>query len=334
MFKFVLAAIFIASTSHVSAIILPPNGPLPRPRIGIPLRPDFQVPPVFRDRPILNREVDERALPSGTGLPRPHIPIPIHRGPVINIPKPKQGPGLPYIPTPIFKQPVIARDVDEHSELEARGHGLPPRLLAAPLPNVPLWKQHIAIARELKARDEELEARFFHEILNKVKSKLGGVGARDLDERDELDARFFPELNKKLTDNIGAAFFHHHARELNARGELEARFFHELFNKIKTSFGGVAARELNERASRPAKVDKDKNVVAPPRLSADVSRAITSARQAAGLSQKELAQKTNVTPSTIQDLESGRGTPNPQVLAMIERVLKIRLRGSDIGKSL
>ena len=68
------------------------------------------------------------------------------------------------------------------------------------------------------------------------------------------------------------------------------------------------------------------------------------------LSQKDVAQKVNEKPSVIQDYESSKAIPNPQILGKLERVLGVKLRGlyyyvgifknftycsgSDIGKKL
>ena len=52
------------------------------------------------------------------------------------------------------------------------------------------------------------------------------------------------------------------------------------------------------------------------------------------LSQKDLAQKVNEKPSVIQDYESGRAIPNPQILSKLERALGVKLRGkSFVGVS-
>lgn len=76
-----------------------------------------------------------------------------------------------------------------------------------------------------------------------------------------------------------------------------------------------------------------------------------SARQELQLTQKDVAQKVNEKPSVIQEYESGRAIPSPQILGKLERVLKVKLRGmscyqlissveltyfkgSDIGKKL
>ncbi|KAI0317297.1 hypothetical protein OF83DRAFT_1172114 [Amylostereum chailletii] len=52
------------------------------------------------------------------------------------------------------------------------------------------------------------------------------------------------------------------------------------------------------------------------------------------LSQKDVAQKINEKPTILQDYESGKAIPNPQILGKLERVLGVKLRGVDIGKKL
>lgn len=44
-------------------------------------------------------------------------------------------------------------------------------------------------------------------------------------------------------------------------------------------------------------------------------------------SQKDVAQKVNEKPTVIQDYESGKAIPNPQILGKLERVLGVKLRG-------
>jgi putative transcription factor len=48
------------------------------------------------------------------------------------------------------------------------------------------------------------------------------------------------------------------------------------------------------------------------------------------LSQKDVAQKINEKPSVIQDYESSKATPNPQILGKLERVLGVKLRGMSV----
>ncbi|XP_041447548.1 endothelial differentiation-related factor 1-like [Drosophila obscura] len=70
------------------------------------------------------------------------------------------------------------------------------------------------------------------------------------------------------------------------------------------------------------------------KLSQDVCRLIMQGRQAKGLSQKDLASKICEKPQVIGDYEAGRGIPNNQILAKIERIIGIKLRGKERGMPL
>ncbi|CDO69018.1 hypothetical protein BN946_scf184834.g25 [Trametes cinnabarina] len=85
---------------------------------------------------------------------------------------------------------------------------------------------------------------------------------------------------------------------------------------------------------RIAKLDRENEVAPPPKVPPSVGKAIQQARMEKQLSQKDCAQKINEKPSVLQDYESGRAIPNPQILAKLERVLGVKLRGADIGKKL
>ncbi|TIA88850.1 hypothetical protein E3P99_02361 [Wallemia hederae] len=85
---------------------------------------------------------------------------------------------------------------------------------------------------------------------------------------------------------------------------------------------------------RIAKLDRENEVAPPPKISLSVGKAIMQGRQAIGLTQKDLATRMSEKPSVIQDYESSKATPNPQILGKIERILKIKLRGKDIGAPL
>jgi putative transcription factor len=52
---------------------------------------------------------------------------------------------------------------------------------------------------------------------------------------------------------------------------------------------------------------------------------IQKARVSAKLSQKEIAQKINVTEKIIQSYENGTAIPNHQVLQKLRRILKVKL---------
>ncbi len=70
------------------------------------------------------------------------------------------------------------------------------------------------------------------------------------------------------------------------------------------------------------------------KVSVSVSKAIADARRAKELTQKDLATKINEKPQIVNEYESGKGVPNQQILAKMERVLGVKLRGKDIGSPL
>jgi len=101
----------------------------------------------------------------------------------------------------------------------------------------------------------------------------------------------------------------------------------------KVSAGGNKAHQGTDH-QRIAKLDRENEVAPPAKIAPTVGRAIQDGRNAKEWSQKELAQKVNEKPSVIQDYESSKAIPNPQILGKLERALGVKLRGSDIGKPL
>jgi transcriptional regulator with XRE-family HTH domain len=55
---------------------------------------------------------------------------------------------------------------------------------------------------------------------------------------------------------------------------------------------------------------------------------MSTARLERKLTQKDVAQKINEKPSVVQDYESGKAIPNPQILGKLERILGVKLRGA------
>ncbi|KAK9268467.1 hypothetical protein L1049_000218 [Liquidambar formosana] len=83
----------------------------------------------------------------------------------------------------------------------------------------------------------------------------------------------------------------------------------------------VNAKKLDE-GTEPAALDK---------VPVEVRQAIQKARLEKKMSQSELAKQINERPQVVQEYENGKAVPNQAVLAKMERVLGVKLRGK-IGK--
>ena len=64
------------------------------------------------------------------------------------------------------------------------------------------------------------------------------------------------------------------------------------------------------------------------KVSLDLKIRIMKARQAKGMTQKELATKMSEKPQVVNQYESGAAIPNNQVLGKMERILGVKLRGA------
>ena len=62
----------------------------------------------------------------------------------------------------------------------------------------------------------------------------------------------------------------------------------------------------------------------------EVKKAIMQGRLAKKLTQAQLAQQINERPQVVQEYESGKAIPNQQILAKLERVLGVKLRGKGM----
>ncbi|VEL22003.1 unnamed protein product [Protopolystoma xenopodis] len=85
----------------------------------------------------------------------------------------------------------------------------------------------------------------------------------------------------------------------------------------------------NEKHTR--KIEEEQESFHIEHVSADVGKAIMQARQAKGLTQKDLATKINEKPQIVSDYETGKGVKNQNVLAKMEKVLGVKLRGKEVG---
>ncbi|KAG0669059.1 multiprotein-bridging factor 1 [Pichia californica] len=97
---------------------------------------------------------------------------------------------------------------------------------------------------------------------------------------------------------------------------------------------GIGNSRSDPEGQRLTRVDRSDEIIIPKKLDINVGKAIQKARQEKNISQKDLATKINEKPTIVNDYEAGRGTPNQQILAKMERVLGVKLRGKDIGSPL
>ena len=74
-----------------------------------------------------------------------------------------------------------------------------------------------------------------------------------------------------------------------------------------------------------AKLDAETEELKHATVPKDLKLAIQKGRTAKGLTQKQLAQQLQMAPNVINEYESGKGIPNNQVIAKIERALGCKL---------
>ena len=76
------------------------------------------------------------------------------------------------------------------------------------------------------------------------------------------------------------------------------------------------------------------DIVKPASIDPKVGSAMKAHRVPLKLSQKDLANKAAVPFNTVVDYEKGTGVPDATALGKLERVLHVKLRGSNIGAPL
>uniref|UniRef100_A0A7S0V6A5 HTH cro/C1-type domain-containing protein n=1 Tax=Polytomella parva TaxID=51329 RepID=A0A7S0V6A5_9CHLO len=74
------------------------------------------------------------------------------------------------------------------------------------------------------------------------------------------------------------------------------------------------------------KLDQETETFVHQKVSSDLKNQIVQARTAKKMTQVQLAQAVNEKPQIIQEYESGKAIPNPQILSKLSRVLGVTLR--------
>lgn len=102
--------------------------------------------------------------------------------------------------------------------------------------------------------------------------------------------------------------------------------------KIKAErTGNIETQKRKVQNSHLRKVELEDDVQPIEKVSTDIKLLIQKARQEKNLTQKELANKVNVKPEIIRDIESGKAMNDKQILVKMQKVLGVKLVGNNIG---
>ncbi|XP_020582421.1 multiprotein-bridging factor 1c [Phalaenopsis equestris] len=101
----------------------------------------------------------------------------------------------------------------------------------------------------------------------------------------------------------------------------------ETVKKFDAGSNKKGASAASQPAINARKLDELTEPSALDRVPADIRLAIQKARLEKKMSQAELAKQINERAQVVQDYESGKAVPKPALLAKMERVLGVKLRG-------
>lgn len=91
----------------------------------------------------------------------------------------------------------------------------------------------------------------------------------------------------------------------------------------------AATNKQHKTTLNTSKLDRETEELHHEKVGLDIGKLIQQARQAKGMTQKDLATKINEKVQVINEYEAGKAIPNQVILAKVERVLGVRIRGKD-----
>jgi putative transcription factor len=94
----------------------------------------------------------------------------------------------------------------------------------------------------------------------------------------------------------------------------------------KTSVAAGTNAKGAAQGKSAAKLENETEDFHHEKVSSDLKKQIIAARTAKKLTQAQLAQQINEKPQLVQEYESGKAIPNPQVLSKMSRVLGVMLK--------
>jgi ribosome-binding protein aMBF1 (putative translation factor) len=99
------------------------------------------------------------------------------------------------------------------------------------------------------------------------------------------------------------------------------------------SRASISTVNSRKRGKRLTEADRSDDIVKPTTLGKEVDQAISDRRQKMKpkMTQSDLATKCGISATAVAEFELGIAAPNQKFLAALEKVLGIKLRGSDIG---
>ena len=109
------------------------------------------------------------------------------------------------------------------------------------------------------------------------------------------------------------------------RGEQAVQDAYRRGNEVEAIRRNQGSNRNNAPVINPRMLDEDSDVVPVAQLPHEFRIAMQRARTAAQMSQADLARRINEKQSVVNDYESGRAVPNPNIITKLERALNCRL---------